>query len=34
MTVLGSPEAFKVTTPIDLLLAEAVLAQRRAIGVR
>jgi 2-C-methyl-D-erythritol 4-phosphate cytidylyltransferase len=33
-TVVGSAEAFKVTTPIDLLLAEAVLAQRRAAGVR
>lgn len=33
-TVPGSPEAFKVTTPIDLLLAEAVLAQRRAAGSR
>lgn len=26
-TVLGSPEAFKVTTPFDLLVAEAVLAR-------
>ncbi|HEX3829385.1 MAG TPA: 2-C-methyl-D-erythritol 4-phosphate cytidylyltransferase [Sporichthyaceae bacterium] len=33
-TVLGSAEAFKVTRPIDLLLAEALLAQRRAAGVR
>jgi 2-C-methyl-D-erythritol 4-phosphate cytidylyltransferase len=33
-TVVGSAEAFKVTRPIDLLLAEAVLAYRRAAGVR
>jgi 2-C-methyl-D-erythritol 4-phosphate cytidylyltransferase len=33
-TVTGSAEAFKVTRPIDLLLAEALLAQRRAAGVR
>jgi 2-C-methyl-D-erythritol 4-phosphate cytidylyltransferase len=33
-TVAGSAEAFKVTRPIDLLLAEAVLAQWRAAGVR
>jgi len=30
----GSEEAFKVTRPIDLLLAEALLARRRADGVR
>jgi len=28
--VVGDPEAFKVTRPLDLLLAEAVLAQRAA----
>jgi 2-C-methyl-D-erythritol 4-phosphate cytidylyltransferase len=28
----GSPEAFKITTPADLILAEAVLAERRANG--
>lgn len=33
-TVVGNAEAFKVTRPLDLLLAEAVLAQRRAAGVR
>ncbi len=33
-TVEGSAEAFKVTRPIDLMLAEAVLAHRRAAGVR
>lgn len=33
-TVPGSAEAFKVTRPIDLLLAEAVLARRRADGQR
>jgi 2-C-methyl-D-erythritol 4-phosphate cytidylyltransferase len=32
--VEGSAEAFKVTRPIDLMLAEAVLAHRRAAGVR
>ena len=32
--VPGSEEAFKVTRPIDLLLAEAVLARRHADGVR
>lgn len=30
----GSEEAFKVTRPLDLVLAEAVLARRRAGGVR
>lgn len=30
--VPGSPEAFKVTTPLDLLLAEAVVAERRRTG--
>jgi 2-C-methyl-D-erythritol 4-phosphate cytidylyltransferase len=29
MTVEGSPDAFKVTRPQDLLLAEALLAERR-----
>lgn len=33
-TVLGVDEAFKVTRPLDLLLAEAVLARRKADGVR
>lgn len=33
-TVPGSEEAFKVTRPLDLLLAEAVLARRHADGVR
>jgi 2-C-methyl-D-erythritol 4-phosphate cytidylyltransferase len=33
-TVPGSAEAFKVTRPLDLLLAEALLAHRRAAGVR
>jgi 2-C-methyl-D-erythritol 4-phosphate cytidylyltransferase len=33
-TVAGSEDAFLVTRPIDLLLAEAVLARRRANGVR
>jgi 2-C-methyl-D-erythritol 4-phosphate cytidylyltransferase len=33
-TVPGHAEAFKVTRPLDLLLAEALLAQRRAAGVR
>lgn len=32
--VPGAEEAFKVTRPLDLLLAEAVLEQRRAAGVR
>ncbi len=32
--VPGHPEAFKVTRPLDLVLAEAVLARRRAAGVR
>ena len=32
VVVAGSLEAFKITTPIDLLLAEAVLAERRAHG--
>ncbi|HEX6920875.1 MAG TPA: 2-C-methyl-D-erythritol 4-phosphate cytidylyltransferase [Actinomycetes bacterium] len=32
--VPGAEEAFKVTRPIDLLLAEAVLTRRRADGVR
>jgi 2-C-methyl-D-erythritol 4-phosphate cytidylyltransferase len=29
----GHEEAFKVTRPLDLALAEAVLARRRAAGV-
>jgi 2-C-methyl-D-erythritol 4-phosphate cytidylyltransferase len=33
-TVEGSPEAFKVTRPIDVLLAEAVLERRAAVGLR
>jgi len=33
-TIAGSSEAFKVTRPIDLLLAEALLAHRRGSGVR
>ncbi len=33
MVVPGHEDAFKVTRPIDLLLAEAVLARRRAAGV-
>lgn len=33
-TVPGVDEAFKVTRPLDLVLAEAVLARRRADGVR
>jgi 2-C-methyl-D-erythritol 4-phosphate cytidylyltransferase len=33
MVVSGHEDAFKVTRPIDLLLAEAVLARRRAAGV-
>jgi len=32
VVVLGSAEAFKITRPIDLLLAEAVLLERRANG--
>jgi 2-C-methyl-D-erythritol 4-phosphate cytidylyltransferase len=32
--VPGAAEAFKVTRPLDLVLAEAVLARRRAEGVR
>ena len=34
VVVPGHDEAFKVTRPLDLLLAEAVLAQRKATGVR
>jgi 2-C-methyl-D-erythritol 4-phosphate cytidylyltransferase len=34
LVVPGHPEAFKVTTPLDLVLAEAVLAQRRLDHVR
>jgi 2-C-methyl-D-erythritol 4-phosphate cytidylyltransferase len=34
VVVPGAEEAFKVTRPIDLLLAEAVLARRRTSGVR
>ena len=34
VVVPGSPEAFKITRPLDLVLAEAVLARRRAAGVR
>lgn len=33
-TVPGNPEAFKVTRPIDLILAEALLASRRYAGRR
>ena len=33
VVVPGDEEAFKVTRPIDLVLAEAVLARRRAAGV-
>jgi 2-C-methyl-D-erythritol 4-phosphate cytidylyltransferase len=33
VVVPGAEEAFKVTRPLDLLLAEAVLAKRRADGV-
>lgn len=33
LVVPGSPEAFKVTTPIDLVLAEAVLASRGVGGL-
>ncbi len=32
-TVLGHEEAFKITRPLDLVLAEAIVAQRRARGV-
>lgn len=32
--VPGHPEAFKVTRPLDLVLAEAVVSRRRAAGVR
>ena len=32
-TVAGHEEAFKVTRPLDLVLAEAVLSRRRAGGV-
>ena len=32
VVVPGSEEAFKVTRPIDLVLAEALLAKRRANG--
>jgi 2-C-methyl-D-erythritol 4-phosphate cytidylyltransferase len=34
VVVPGAEEAFKVTRPLDLLLAEAVLGRRRAGGVR
>ncbi|MDX6230872.1 MAG: 2-C-methyl-D-erythritol 4-phosphate cytidylyltransferase [Frankiales bacterium] len=34
LLVPGDDEAFKVTRPLDLVLAEAVLARRRAAGVR
>ena len=34
VVVPGAEEAFKVTRPLDLLLAEAVLTRRRAGGVR
>jgi 2-C-methyl-D-erythritol 4-phosphate cytidylyltransferase len=34
VVVPGAEEAFKVTRPLDLLLAEAVLSRRRAGGVR
>jgi 2-C-methyl-D-erythritol 4-phosphate cytidylyltransferase len=33
LVVAGDEEAFKVTRPLDLVLAEAVLARRRAAGV-
>jgi 2-C-methyl-D-erythritol 4-phosphate cytidylyltransferase len=33
LVVPGHPEAFKVTRPVDLLLAEARLAQQRAASV-
>jgi 2-C-methyl-D-erythritol 4-phosphate cytidylyltransferase len=32
-TLPGHPDAFKITTPLDLRLAEAVLAERRCPGV-
>jgi 2-C-methyl-D-erythritol 4-phosphate cytidylyltransferase len=34
VVVPGAEEAFQVTRPLDLLLAEAVLARRRAAGLR
>ncbi len=34
VTIPGAEEAFKVTRPLDLLLAEAVLARQRADGAR
>lgn len=34
LLIAGHDEAFKVTRPLDLVLAEAVLAGRRAAGVR
>ena len=34
LLIAGDDEAFKVTRPLDLILAEAVLARRRAAGVR
>lgn len=34
LLIAGHDEAFKVTRPLDLVLAEAVLARRRAAGVR
>ncbi len=34
LVVPGSEDAFKVTRPIDLALAEVVLARRRADGAR
>ena len=33
MVVPGDEEGFKVTRPLDLILAEAVLARRRSDGV-
>ncbi|HVQ88641.1 MAG TPA: 2-C-methyl-D-erythritol 4-phosphate cytidylyltransferase, partial [Actinomycetes bacterium] len=33
MVIPGSDDGFKVTRPIDLVLAEAVLARRRSAGV-
>lgn len=33
LVIPGDEEAFKITRPLDLVLAEAVLAQRRAAGV-
>jgi 2-C-methyl-D-erythritol 4-phosphate cytidylyltransferase len=33
LVIAGDEEAFKVTRPLDLVLAEAVLARRRASGV-